>query len=426
MNADVIVIGAGAAGLAAARALAKCSVRVALVEARDRSGGRIYTRTIDSIAAPVELGAEFIHGAAPETLALLRETGGTAVEMGDESWICAGGSLRREVRDFTEAAKLFEAAAELPRDVSVDDYLKPFAADPSTRAEAALARAFVEGFDAADPAIASARGIAEEWESGSDVTSSRPCGTYAPIVAHLHGDCLARGVSMLFSAAVQRIKWKRGEVSVDAHPATLRAGAAVVTLPAGVLRRRDVVFDPGLPHEKYAALECIEMGDVTKVAMAFRVPFWEDLERGTYRDAAIFRCENGPFGAYWTQFPQRNRLVYAWAGGPSATALAALSEADRVAAAVRGFGALFNEEDLALGELIDAVTHDWRADPYARGAYSYLRVGAHDARARLADSLDDTVFFAGEATSADGQGGTVNGAIQTGERAALEVLQCRF
>ena len=98
-----------------------------------------------------------------------------------------------------------------------------------------------------------------------------------------------------------------------------------------------------------------------------------------------------------------------------------LSRAETIDRAVRGFGALFGEVDLARAELAGAATHDWSADPYARGAYSYVRVGGIGARAALAAAVDRTLFFCGEATSTDGQGGTVNGAFETGERAAREV-----
>lgn len=427
MDADVVVIGAGVAGLAAARALAARSLRVALVEARDRVGGRVYSKTIDAVTLPAELGAEFIHGPARATINLLAETGAAPLEFGDESWVYADGGLQRDERGFVEAAALFEGVHELRHDVTVDAYLQRFANDASMRDAVARARVFVEGFDAADPAIASARGIAEEWGSGADSTSARPSGTYAPLVAHLRDACAANGVSIALSTIVERLDWKRGEVTVFTNNAALRARAAIVTLPVGVLRHPGgVVFDPELPQEKRAAMALIEMGPVVKVALAFRTPFWEELDGARYRDAGFFRAKNGPFAAYWTQMPRRTRLICAWAGGPTAAALHDLTDAERITAAARGFGALFDEEDLALGELADAAVHDWNSDPFSFGAYSYLALGAGDARARLAQAIDSTLFFAGEATSADGQGGTVNGAIESGERAAMEILQCRF
>jgi monoamine oxidase len=116
----------------------------------------------------------------------------------------------------------------------------------------------------------------------------------------------------------------------------------------------------------------------------------------------------------------RSELIAAWAGGPKALALGHLSEAETIERALDGLGALFDEPALARAELEGAAVHDWNHDPFSRGAYSYVTVGGVGAREELAAPVDSTLFFAGEATSSDGQGGTVNGALETGERAACE------
>ena len=126
------------------------------------------------------------------------------------------------------------------------------------------------------------------------------------------------------------------------------------------------------------------------------------------------------FRRIWTQFPVRTTLVIAWAGGPKAIALHGLPQADVIERALSGFGALLGQPELVRREFERALMHDWNRDPFSRGAYSYVAVGALGARAALAKPLNKTLFFAGEATSTDGQGGTVNGALHTGERAAAE------
>ena len=156
------------------------------------------------------------------------------------------------------------------------------------------------------------------------------------------------------------------------------------------------------------------MGHVVKVALWFRTAFWEGLREGRYRDSAFFRSPGLPFAAYWVQVPIRSELVVAWAGGPRATALHGLAPDEIIARALDGFVVLFGEPELARTEFESGVTHDWSRDPFARGAYSYIAAGGGDARAVLAAPVDDTLFFAGEATSNDGQGGTVNGALETG------------
>ncbi|MGH7755631.1 MAG: flavin monoamine oxidase family protein [Vulcanimicrobiaceae bacterium] len=429
---DAIVIGAGASGLAAARWLAGRSLRVIVLEARDRIGGRVFSHPTSRAAVPAELGAEFIHGRADATLGLLRETGTAAIELGGESWSCrADGDLRREDDGFSSAAGIFEGICSLAGDESVDRFLRRFEGDAAMRKTATAARAFVEGFEAADPAIASTRAIADEWRTGVDSAATRPLGGYRPIFEHLHEACAAAGVQFELSTVVRRISWRRGAATVDAtgrsgEPLSVRARAAIVTLPVGVLRARGdetgIAFDPGLPAAKRDALASIEMGHAVRVALWFQTAFWTRLSDGRYRDAAFFRCEGQPFAAYWTQFPVRSELIVAWAGGPKATALGGASPAELVERALDGFGAMFAEPALARSEFVDGVMHDWSGDPFARGAYSYVAVGGSDARAALAAPVDDTLFFAGEATSHDGQGGTVNGALESGARAAREAF----
>jgi monoamine oxidase len=413
----------------AARSLAQRSLRVLLLEARDRVGGRVWPHAVPGTAAPAELGAEFIHGRAELTKRLLREAGAGIIEDGGEGWVCAGGRLQPEQRDFFEAAGILGAARSLTADESVDQFLNRFSQDERGRETARIARAFVQGFDAADPAIASALAIAEEWESGTDSSGARPRGGYRPLVEHLYTTCVRAGVRIRLSAAVRRIAWRRGTAGIEVDGGstnqTIQARAAIVTLPAGVLRHRgdgtSVVFDPGLPSAKVQALRYIEMGQVVKVVLRFRTPFWEQVQSGRYRDAGFFRCEEAPFAAFWTQLPMHTPFVTAWAGGPKALAFDDASYDVRIERARHDFGALLQEPEPARSHFEGGLTHDWSRDPLARGAYSYLAVGGMGARQALAAPIDGTLFFAGEATSTNGQSGTVNGALETGERAAEEV-----
>jgi monoamine oxidase len=429
VDADAIVIGAGAAGLAAARRLAGRSVRVVVLEARDRIGGRVWSRPVARTATPVELGAEFIHGRGELTMQLLRDAGTTAVGTGGGVWRCSeDGELRREDRVVSSVAGIMEAARALADDESIDRFLRRFEGDEATREAATEARAFVEGFDAADPALASARAMVDEWRSGVDFSIARPLGGYRRMFDHLRDACVAAGVQLCLSTIVRRISWRRGAVAIDAEccgkPQAIHARAVIVTLPIGVLRHRGddtaVAFAPRLPSAKIEALRSIEMGHAIKVVLWFRTAFWERIRSGRYRDAAFFRCERQPFPNYWTELPVRSKRVIAWVGGPRAIALSGVAEADLIERARGGFEALFNQPELARQEFEGGLMHDWSGDPFARGAYSYVAVGGGDARAALAAPVDGTLFFAGEATSTDGQGGTVNGALETGERAAAE------
>ncbi len=430
MDADVVVLGAGAAGLAAALKLARRSCSVVVLEARDRIGGRVWSRTIDGVGTPAELGAEFVHGEARRTTALLRAAGSTIAPLGDDSWFAdASGVLHRDARDKRFSAAVLEDAATLAEDETVDAFLRRFEDDPAMREAADAARSFVEGFDAADPAIASVKSIAQEFQSGTDTTSVRPVGGYAPLFELLQSECARSGVRIHLSTAARRVSWRRGEVTIDATAPngierTFRARSAIVTLPAGVLRHSGdetaVAFDPELPSEKRDALRYIETGPVVKVALGFRSAFWKQLAGGRYRHGAFFRTYERPFAAYWTQEPLPGELVMAWVGGPKATRLAETPPDQAIEIALHDFGELFGEPSLAREHYAGGLVHDWVHDPFSRGAYSYVLAGGTNARATFAAPAGDALFFAGEACSTDGQGGTVNGAIETGERAAAE------
>jgi monoamine oxidase len=427
VDADVVVVGAGAAGLAAALRLAERGVRVIVLEGRDRIGGRVSWERVGTVDVPAELGAEFIHGAAPETSAFLRDAGLTQVETSGSRWISsAPGRLQPSDDDFS--TDLFERTAELGADESVADFLRRFEDDPLLRAEAQRARMFVEGFEAADPALASVRSIADELRSGVDDTSSRPVGSYAPLFDYLHGRCEHAGVDLRLGATVERIRWEPGSVALETGgAATVRGRCAVITVPVGVLQQgagaAPFAFVPPLPEHKQSALRGLAMGHVVRVVLAFRTPFWEELDGGRYRDAAFFRGDGTAYNALWAQQPLRGRTIVAWSGGPRATPLFALPEAARIERARDEFGALFGRRDLARDQFEAGVTHDWTADPLACGVYSYVVAGGADARAALGAPVAETLFFAGEATAMGGQGGTVSGAFETGMRAADEATR---
>jgi monoamine oxidase len=427
MDTDVIVVGAGAAGIAAALELSARSLRVVVLEARDRIGGRVMWERVGSENVPAELGAEYIHGDAPETTAFMRAAGLTAVETGDASWTCGEDGVLRPSEDDFSAGTIFEGVHALAQDESVDAFLRRYANDPEWRETAQRARTFVEGFEAADPLIASARSIADELSSGVDDRSSRPVGSYAPLFASLGERCASEGVELRLNTAVEHIAWEAGSVSVRARSAdagafVLRARCVIITVPVGVLQQgagaAPLAFAPELPAAKHEAIHGLAMGDVVRVTLAFRSAFWETIANGRYRDAAFFRCDGGAFGAFWTQMPLRTRTIVAWAGGPRATAMRGMSAQERIERARDAFGTMIGEPQRTRDEFEGGVTHDWTADPFACGAYSYVVTGAATARAALGESIDGTLFFAGEATSTDGQGGTVSGAFESGQRAA--------
>jgi monoamine oxidase len=400
---DAIVVGAGAAGLAAADALARAGRSVLVLEARDRIGGRCWTRRMPGLAAPVELGAEFIHGEADSTLALLARAGVPGVDSTRTQRFVRGRRLV-EGNAFIEAQKAVAHAAILRhKDLSFRDFLKRKSRLPAVTRT--LATMMVQGFDAADPALVSAREIVEEWGSGALGSSQmRPQGGYLPLLeTFLHGRFEVR-----LEHAVREIFWQRGQVEVDG----ILARKAIVTLPLGVLQARSVRFAPQLGM-KQSALSRLASGPVIRVAMRFKEPFWQERVPGV----AFFHSPRAPFPTFWTPLPMHAPLLTAWAGGPKAAALSGSSRKQLVQQALASVRS-------ALGRVPavqQVLVQDWQADPYSRGGYSYVMVGGQGAREQLRRPLEETLFFAGEATDAE-EAGTVAGALRSGVRAAREAL----
>lgn len=433
MAYDVLIIGAGAAGLAAAGVLARAGCAALVLEARARIGGRIYPRQVPGLALPVELGAEFIHGRAAPTFDLLARTGGAAIDSARERYTLREGRLETGADTFGEVrAAMLRSKALAEKDMSFSEFLDRHLAAELSAATLAQARMRVEGYDAADPARASARAIVAEWTSGNgaDIPQFRPLGGHASVLQGLERALAGSSVNIQLQTVVHSVRWRRGEVEVTGshfgQPFSARASRAIVTLPLGVLKARArepgaVRFSPPLV-DKREALAKLAAGPVLKVALHFRSAFWEAADGGRYRNASFFHSPLAPFPTFWTTLPVRTPLIVAWAGGPRVARLSQLSSAEVIEQAAASFAALFSRTSRAARALEGAWLHDWQTDPYARGAYSHALAGANDAVGHLARPLGGTLFFAGEAADTEGEAGTVAGALQSGERAAREAL----
>src|SRR4051812_787713 len=350
---------------------------------------------------PVEAGAEFVHGRPRVLLPLARE----AREMRGVHY--SAGLVRRD--DLW--ASVTEKLAELPsrRERSVQDALRTVRWRlRTTREERELAADFLAGFNAARLERASMRAIAQQTEAAERIEGDR--------IARLSRGYdavprrLARGLRIQQGARVREVRWSASSVEVRLPRETVTARRAIVTLPLGVLQEGTVRFDPPLPRWKQKAIEALAMGPVVKIALLFARPAWPE-------DLGFLHAHGEPVPTFWRPLPSRAPAIVGWAAGRDADALRGK---DAVALAVRSLSS-------ALGvrvRPIRALTCSWQDDDLARGAYSWVPVGALDAQRTLAKPVGP-LHFAGEATHFAGACGTVHGAIETGLRAADEVLHGR-
>lgn len=430
-DTDVAIVGGGAAGLAAARALAASKLRVTILEARDRLGGRIHTLRETGFALPIELGAEFIHGTPTETWEIIRAAKLAAYDVADSHWFLSDGRLKRDDRLWDElSAVLGRLRSVGPSDCSFADFLRRDCADVPERVRQ-MALAFVEGFDAADPERVSARSLADEQEAAQEEHEDRlfrPIDGYDRLIDWLVASFDPNRVTVRLNTIVDAIRWERGSAEVQMGAESVRANCVLITLPVGVWKKGGVLFEPELPS-KSEALEKLEMGPVMKTTLRFREPFWEESPVPTVapqespRDMCFMHGRGMPVFTWWTLLPVRAAVLVGWSGGPAAATLSYQPTGQIIDAALRSLSEFLGMGTPILHSLLEAArVWDWQADPFARGAYSYTLVGGSEAHDALAQPVEDTLFFAGEATHA-GQSGTVAGAISSGYRAAREVLE---
>jgi monoamine oxidase len=430
-EADTLIIGGGAAGLAAASELVSNGHDVTLLEARERLGGRILTESRTLAPIPVELGAEFIHGESSVLLNRLKAAKDVAIDASRDRWVVQAGKLRRAGQQMGELKRIFGRLPTPGRDMSFGEFLQRHRRSvPSAVRQ--LACMIVEGFDAADPSRISAQEVLDEWNgpAAADGPTFRPARGYDALIQAMRQALPAERATIKLGTVVQAVTWRKGHVTIEAerHGESIRVQAerAIVTLPLGVLQLpaaspNAIRFTPEL-RSKRTALAHLASGPVIKVAMHFARPFWAELHGSRYRDAAFFFAPKTAFPTFWTSLPLRSSLLVAWCAGPRADRLAGKSENEIVAKVMESLRAIFGRRNYP--SLLEHVWwHDWQRDPFSCGAYSYVTAQGGRARSTLARPVDDTLFFSGEACDTKGEAATVGGALTSGVRAAQQVLE---
>ncbi len=416
---DTLIIGGGIAGLTSARHLTEAGLRVTLLEARDRLGGRIYTQ--HTAQFPVELGAEFVHGRPQEILALAAEAAVPIVPV--------QGAFRRKIHgEWVEAGHLMEKVDQLFANLPADEpdqsfqyYLDRSGADDDINQQALR---YVEGFHAADPSLISARSLLRDSRAEEAIEGDhqyRVASGYESLVRAVADRIDREHCDVVMNAAVEEIIWRKGQVMARTSTTEYQAPRAIVTLPLGVLKSNSVVFSPALP-EKQNAMSFLEMGPVIRVSLCFHEKFWERDPQMS--ELSFLFTDDRQFPTWWTSNPLPYPIWTGWAAGPNARVHTGRSKEQIIQSAVLSLTRIIGVSEPELCKhLTGSFMHDWQADPFARGAYSYTAVGGMEAAQTLAAPVTGTLYFAGEATNGDGYNGTVHGAIATGLRAANELLQ---
>ncbi|MCV7347615.1 flavin monoamine oxidase family protein [Mycolicibacterium rhodesiae] len=404
----VVVVGAGFSGLAAARKLADAGLRVTVLEARDRIGGR--TRTDTSLGVPIDIGASWIHGTESNPLTTLAaDVGAKTVPTDFEDFVllddhrlvdkkAAAASaedwrrIARELDDRSGDASPEESVADgLVGIANLDDPLVAWNVTSRIASEYA-----------ADPAQMSLRWLgSEEQFKGPDVILP---GGYTQLSQRV-----AKGLDVRLGTEVTRIAHSSDQVRIDTAQGTVTADRVIVTVPLGVLKAGTIVFDPPLPGPKQGAIERLGFGLLNKVVVAFDAPFWPESTPMIGLVGADQPVTDLVNGLVFAGTP----LLVGLRGGQAAWSRESMSDSDAVAELITAIDA---------PKPTGSIVTKWGTDRFARGSYSFIAVGSSpDDMHALGEPVGERLMFAGEATNPEWFG-TVHGAYLSGLREADRVL----
>ncbi len=419
MDDRVLVIGAGAAGLAAARQLADGGASVTVLEARDRVGGRAFS-SFEIASHPVELGAEFIHGENVCTWKLLERFGLNSIDIHPQLDFHAyidGRHLDQTAFFQNPAAALLltsgDAATRWIADGNADVRLSDvahagtgFFYEEPTAEQLRFWANLTAMLMAGDLDEVGVGGIAEATHDGDGgQILYRITEGYTSLM-----NALADGLDVRLNTPVERIEWSAGGVTVNG---TFEASKVIVTLPLAILQSKDVVFDPPLPDDKQQAIDGLGAGAIAKIVLRFDERFWPETMTHllTTLDAQ----------GWWTSGKGREDEAPVLTSLVGASGVRRLAESgDPIGAGIRDLERVF-QTSLA-DRVVDARWIDWSADPWSKMGYSFVPPGGVGRRDAYAKPIDDVLFFAGEATNRL-RPSTVHGALESGFRAADEILK---
>ena len=414
---SLLIIGAGASGLMAASRLAE-DFDITILEAKDRTGGRIWTKNSPHTKLPIEAGAEFIHGHQPLTIDLLNKAGIPYTAVEGKMYALDNGQLVEETEQVPGWEELLHAMQQVKEDMSLQDFLEQYFGGQEHAALRQHTIGFAGGFDLADPGRASVRALYEEW-SNEEEDNFRIAGGYGALINFLKEECERKGCHIVLNAPVRQVDWEKDTVTIYTEAGEKYfAGKLIITVPLAVLAssgsRYSINFTPPL-REQEEALQQMGIGKVIKAVLVFKQTFWK-------KDAG-FIFSNEAFPTWWTQLPDTAPVITGWAGGAKAAALEEHSDDELLHVALASLSGIFN---IPVEELKNNLTHpditNWQAEDPGLSGYSYDTLQTGEARKLLKNPVANTIYFCGEALYEGTAPGTVEAAMVSAKLLAEGIL----
>jgi monoamine oxidase len=417
MKPDVLIIGAGAAGLLAMKELLAAGYSVCLLEAASTPGGRIGTISENGFEHPIETGAEFIHGNLPLTLNLLKEANVHTIPLKGKMIGIINGEWNRKEPHEDHWDKLMQRLRHLKVDMSVNEFLDIYFAGAEYTELRNAARRFAEGFDLADIKKASILSMQQEWEN--EDSQSRVAGGYGRLIEHLYKQCVATGGQFFFNSAVREVNYTNKQVLITTSEGKkYEASRLIITASLGVLKSGMISFTPKLELHK-EALDVLEFGTVIKLFLEFKSPFWKLLEKDLG-----FLLTDELIPTWWTQFPSESTLLTGWLGGPPAALRKEQGNDALLNDALHSLSQVFHMPQKVLSkQLMHYKIIDWFHQPYVLGGYSYITVHSKKAIEILSQPVAGRIYFAGEAINNGKSQGTVEAALYSGQTVAKKIME---